>query len=97
MDISIEMYFNCRQALKEDPEMTMVIVQALYKESKKEAVEYRRHALQAFAMVLHELDIDRFKEVYDIAQEIWTTVCMISSMLNIVGSFATLLRKHCMP
>ena len=65
---------NSKQALKEDPETTMVIVQALYKESKKEAVEYRRHALQAFAMVLHELDIDRFKEVYDIAQEIWTTL-----------------------
>lgn len=57
--------------------MSTVIVQALYKESKKEALEYRRHALQAFATVLHELDIDKFIETYDIAQEIWRTVRII--------------------
>lgn len=73
----------------------MVIVQVLYRESKKEALEYRRHALEAFAMVLHELDIDKFKEIYDIAEEIWTTVCTINKH-NMVKFFSTLLHKHYM-
>ncbi|XP_053994994.1 proteasome adapter and scaffold protein ECM29 [Hylaeus volcanicus] len=65
---------NSKQALKEDSETSTVIVQVLHRESKKEALEYRRYALQAFGMVLHALDIDKFKEVYDIANEIWTTL-----------------------
>ncbi|XP_043249578.1 proteasome adapter and scaffold protein ECM29 [Colletes gigas] len=65
---------NSKQALKEDPETSTVIVQVLLRESKKEALEYRRYALQVFGMVLHELDIDQFKEIYDMAEEIWTTL-----------------------
>ncbi|XP_012151377.1 proteasome adapter and scaffold protein ECM29 isoform X2 [Megachile rotundata] len=65
---------NSKQGLKENAEISADIVQVLYKETKKEALEYRRHALKAFGMVLHELDVDKFKEVYDIAQEIWTTL-----------------------
>lgn len=61
--------------LKENSEMSMNIVQILYRESKKEALEYRRHALYAFGTILHELNIDKFKEVYEIVQEIWTMVC----------------------
>ncbi|CAK9831680.1 Proteasome adapter and scaffold protein ECM29 [Anthophora retusa] len=65
---------NSKEFLKENTEMSMDIVQILQRESKKEALEYRRHALQAFGMVLHELNIDKFKEVYEIAQEIWSTL-----------------------
>ncbi|XP_076235930.1 proteasome adapter and scaffold protein ECM29 isoform X2 [Calliopsis andreniformis] len=65
---------NSKEILKEETEMCTVIVQALYKESKKEALEYRRQALQAFGTVLNELDIDKFVETYDIAQEIWRTL-----------------------
>ncbi|XP_029040341.2 proteasome adapter and scaffold protein ECM29 isoform X1 [Osmia bicornis bicornis] len=65
---------NSKQGLEENTEITADIVQALYRESKKEALEYRRHALKAFGMVLHELNVNKFKEVYDIAQEIWTTL-----------------------
>ncbi|KOC60812.1 Proteasome-associated protein ECM29 like protein [Habropoda laboriosa] len=65
---------NSKEVLKEDIEISMNVVQILQRESKKEALEYRRHALQAFGMVLHELNIDMFKEVYDIAQEIWSTL-----------------------
>lgn len=56
--------------------MSMDIVQILYRESKKEALEYRRYALCAFGTILHELNIDKFKEVYEIVQEIWTMVCI---------------------
>lgn len=65
---------NSKKALHEDKEMQETIIETLFRESKKEAVEYRQHALQAFCMVLHELDIDRFTEVYNIAQEILTKV-----------------------
>jgi len=58
------------------------VVVTLHRESKKENAEYRRHALQAFAMVLHELDIDRFTETYEIVQEILIKVKCIDS--NIV-------------
>lgn len=51
----------------------------LHRESKKENAEYRRHALQAFAMVLHELDIDRFTETYEIVQEILIKVKYIDN------------------
>lgn len=50
--------------------MLDTVVVTLHRESKKENAEYRRYALQAFAMVLHELDIDRFTEIYEIVQEI---------------------------
>lgn len=63
---------NSKMALKENSEISMDIVQILYRESKKEALEYRRHALYAFGTILHELNIDKFKEVYEIVQEIWT-------------------------
>nr|XP_033335253.1 proteasome adapter and scaffold protein ECM29 [Megalopta genalis] len=65
---------NSKQALKEDQEMCAIIVDTLHRESKKEAIEYRRHALQAFGTVLHELDIDKFQEISDIFEEIWGTV-----------------------
>ncbi|KAG7212048.1 hypothetical protein KM043_012404 [Ampulex compressa] len=63
---------NSKESVSEDKKLSEVIVQTLYRESKKEAVEYRRHALQAFAMVVHELDIDKFSDVYDIAQDVLT-------------------------
>lgn len=62
--------FYCREALNADTALLDTVVATLYRESKKENAEYRRHALQAFAMVLHELDIDRFTETYEIVQEI---------------------------
>ncbi|XP_076224219.1 proteasome adapter and scaffold protein ECM29 isoform X2 [Nomia melanderi] len=65
---------NSKQALKENPEICADIVQALHRESKKEALEYRRYALQAFGTVLHELDIDKFQEVSDILEEFWRTL-----------------------
>ncbi|XP_015601340.2 proteasome adapter and scaffold protein ECM29 [Cephus cinctus] len=61
---------NSKEALGKDPKLSEAIVEALYKESKKEAIEYRRHALKALSDVLHELDIDKFTQIYDIAQEI---------------------------
>ncbi|XP_076278491.1 proteasome adapter and scaffold protein ECM29 [Lasioglossum baleicum] len=65
---------NSKQALKEDPDMCAVIVETLHRESKKEAFVYRRHALQAFGTVLHELDIDKFQEISNIFEEIWRLV-----------------------
>ncbi|CAL7951979.1 unnamed protein product [Xylocopa violacea] len=65
---------NSKETLKEDSEICTEIIQILHRESKKEALEYRRHALHAFGTVLHELNIDRFKEVYEIAREIWSTL-----------------------
>ncbi|XP_046742819.1 proteasome adapter and scaffold protein ECM29 [Diprion similis] len=61
---------NSKEAIEKNHELVESALNALYKESKKEAPEYRRHALKAFSDVLHELDIDRFTQVYDIAQEI---------------------------
>lgn len=64
--------------------MSIDIVQILYRESKKETLEYRRHALYAFGTILHELNIDKFKEVYEIVQEMWTVVCIFNKnkMIN---------------
>ncbi|XP_008560300.1 proteasome adapter and scaffold protein ECM29 [Microplitis demolitor] len=61
---------HSKEALSKDPALTTSVIDALYKESKKDNIEYRRHALKAFADVLHELEIDRFTQLYDIAQEI---------------------------
>ncbi|KAK0081163.1 hypothetical protein PV325_012689 [Microctonus aethiopoides] len=61
---------NSKDALSKDNELSAMITDTLYRESKKENLEYRRHALKAFADVLHELEIDRFTSLYDIAQEI---------------------------
>lgn len=63
---------NSKETLNEDEKLKEIIIETLYRESKKEAVEYRQHALQGFCTVLHELDIDKFTEVYNIAQEILT-------------------------
>jgi len=49
----------------------------LHRESKKENAEYRRNALQAFAMVLHELDVNKFTEIYEIVQEVLVKVSSI--------------------
>ncbi|XP_074097479.1 proteasome adapter and scaffold protein ECM29 [Cotesia typhae] len=61
---------HSKEALGKDAALSASVVEALYKESKKENLEYRRYALKAFADVLHELGIDKFTELYDIAQEI---------------------------
>ncbi|CAD6237411.1 GSCOCG00002299001-RA-CDS [Cotesia congregata] len=61
---------HSKDALGKDAALSASVVEALYKESKKENLEYRRYALKAFADVLHELGIDKFTELYDIAQEI---------------------------
>ncbi|XP_011343237.1 proteasome adapter and scaffold protein ECM29 isoform X2 [Ooceraea biroi] len=61
---------NSKEALNADTALLDTIVTTLYRESKKENAEYRRNALQAFAMVLHELDIDKFTEIYAIVQEV---------------------------
>lgn len=63
---------NSKETLNEDEKLKEIIIETLYRESKKEAVEYRQHALQGFCTVLHELDVDKFTEVYNIAQEILT-------------------------
>lgn len=47
-----------------------MIIEVLHKESKKEGLEYRRHAFKAFTEVLHGLEEDKFKLVYDISQEV---------------------------
>lgn len=59
-----------RENIEKTDQLVESTLDALYKESKKEAPEYRRHALKAFSDVLHELDVDRFTQVYDIVQEI---------------------------
>ncbi|XP_011307486.1 proteasome-associated protein ECM29 homolog [Fopius arisanus] len=61
---------NSKESLSKNPELTMAITEALHKESCKANIEYRRHALEAFADVLHELEVDRFTQLYDIAQDI---------------------------
>uniref|UniRef100_A0ABD2WFD9 TOG domain-containing protein n=1 Tax=Trichogramma kaykai TaxID=54128 RepID=A0ABD2WFD9_9HYME len=61
---------NSKEALKKDETLKHTIIETLYKESKKENIEYRRHAFKALTEVLHELDEDKFKEVYEIAQEV---------------------------
>ncbi|XP_012280899.1 proteasome-associated protein ECM29 homolog isoform X2 [Orussus abietinus] len=61
---------NSKEAVSKDTELLETIVESLHKESKKEAIEYRRYALKAFSDVLHELQIDRFSQVHDIAQEV---------------------------
>lgn len=72
------MYDNFREVLNANTALLDTIVLTLYRESKKENVEYRRSALQAFATVLHELDIDRFTETYEIVQEILIKVSCIN-------------------
>ncbi|XP_058794814.1 proteasome adapter and scaffold protein ECM29 isoform X2 [Phymastichus coffea] len=61
---------NSKEALKNDQKLKELIIETLYRESKKDNLEYRRYALEAFTNVLHELDEDRFTQVYDIAQEV---------------------------
>ncbi|XP_043507485.1 proteasome adapter and scaffold protein ECM29 [Frieseomelitta varia] len=61
---------NSKTAFKENNDLSTDLIQILHRESKKEALEYRRQALRAFGTILHELDIDKFKEVYEIVQEI---------------------------
>ncbi|XP_012265500.2 proteasome adapter and scaffold protein ECM29 [Athalia rosae] len=61
---------NSKDTMEKNYDLVASALDALYKESKKEALEYRRHALKAFSDVLYGLDIDRFTQVYDIAQEI---------------------------
>lgn len=61
---------NSKEALSKDSKLTEEVLGILYKESKKEALEYRRHALKAYSDVLHELDINRFTQIYDIAQDV---------------------------
>ncbi|XP_033222326.1 proteasome adapter and scaffold protein ECM29 [Belonocnema kinseyi] len=61
---------NSKEALRKDTKLAEEVVGILYKESKKEALEYRRHALKAFSDVLHELGINRFTQIYNIAQEV---------------------------
>jgi len=51
-----------------------LIIEALYKESKKEGLEYRRHSLKAFTNVLNELNEDKFTQIYDIAKEVLAKV-----------------------
>lgn len=59
-----------REALSKDSKLTEDVLGILYKESKKESLEYRRYALKAYSDVLHELDVNRFTQIYDIAQEV---------------------------
>lgn len=66
--------FHCRVALDADTALLDSILVTLHRESKKEKIEYRRNALKAYAMTLHELDVDRFTEIYDIVQEILVKV-----------------------
>ncbi|KAF7987486.1 hypothetical protein HCN44_003248 [Aphidius gifuensis] len=61
---------NSKEPLSKDQQLTKIVTDALYKECKKDNLEYRRHALKAFTDVLHELEIDNFVQLYDIAQEI---------------------------
>ncbi|XP_014217029.1 proteasome-associated protein ECM29 homolog [Copidosoma floridanum] len=61
---------NSKEALRKDPNLRDTIVEALLKESKKEGIEYRRYALKALTDVLHELEEDRFKQVYEIALDV---------------------------
>ncbi|KAH0956005.1 hypothetical protein HN011_009526 [Eciton burchellii] len=61
---------NSKEALNADTALLDTIVTSLHRESKKENTEYRRNALQAFAMVLHELDVNKFTEIYEIVQEV---------------------------
>ncbi|XP_012233833.1 proteasome adapter and scaffold protein ECM29 [Linepithema humile] len=65
---------NSKVALDADAVLLDSIMVTLHRESKKENVEYRRNALKAYAMVLHELDVDRFTEIYEIVQEILVKV-----------------------
>lgn len=83
--------------MHEDEKLKETIIETLYRESKKEAVEYRQHALQAFCTVLHELDIDKFTEVYNIAQEILTKVSinrLINKLFNIIIKPNALYKLH---
>lgn len=67
----ISIGFYCRKELNENTSLLGLVVITLYDESLKESKrEYRRNALQAFATVLHELDIDKFTETYEIVQNI---------------------------
>lgn len=74
--------FLCREALNADTALLDVIVVTLHRESKKENAEYRRNALQAFAMVLYDLDIDRFTETYEIVQDILVKVSYINNYVR---------------
>lgn len=70
-------FSSSREALSKDSKLTEEVLGILYKESKKEALEYRRHALKAYSDVLHELDINRFTQIYDIAQDVLPKVVII--------------------
>ncbi|KAJ8667078.1 hypothetical protein QAD02_008740 [Eretmocerus hayati] len=61
---------NSKESVNTNAKLKETIIETLYRESKKENVEYRRHALKAFTEVLHELDEDEFVQVYEIAQEV---------------------------
>lgn len=78
--------FVTREALNKDPVLTATVLDALYKESKKESVEYRRHGVKGFADVLHALEVDRFTQLYDIAQEILIKVCKFIYKIHILAT-----------
>ncbi|XP_066591555.1 proteasome adapter and scaffold protein ECM29 [Prorops nasuta] len=63
---------TCRSkiALTTNEELLSTIIEILSRESRKGTMDYRRNALKALAEILHELDVDKFSETYDIAQEL---------------------------
>lgn len=60
--------------MNDDPALLNQVVTVLHKESKKGFTKYHGDALQAFAMVLDKLNIDKFAEVYEIVRKILITV-----------------------
>jgi hypothetical protein len=75
-----------RETLKNDPKLKDAIIVALHKESQMEEIQYRRYALKAFTEVLHELDEDKFKQVYEIAQQVLpkVSVSLTAFLLSLI-------------
>ncbi|CAG9861828.1 unnamed protein product [Phyllotreta striolata] len=62
---------HCKEAVKTDPNVdTSKIIEAVLKESKKDETVYKISALQALGDIVSSLEIDKFKEIYEIIQTI---------------------------
>lgn len=60
-----------RDAIKEDSAIdTNALIDAVLKESKKDEVVYKNHALKALGEIVSALDVDRFEDIYNIIRSV---------------------------
>ncbi|XP_018321144.1 proteasome adapter and scaffold protein ECM29 [Agrilus planipennis] len=71
---------SCKDSLKNDQNFDpQPMVEAIIKESRKDEVTYKTHALRALGDILSSLQIDKFEEVYNITQTLLICEDSVSS------------------